>query len=240
MTLFLDHNKYYRLPWNLPDNAISWLEVTKACNLYCEGCYRENEPGGHKSLDEIRNDLAIFKKYRKTDGVSIAGGDPLVHPEIVEIVRLIAQEGVKPILNTNGFALTKEMLRDLKKAGVAGFTFHIDSKQHRPGWKGKTEIELNELRLHYAQMLDEVGGLSCAFNSTVYPDTLQYAPDILAWGQEHIDIVHVIVFIASVPPSWSRSSTTTRAPRRWTWAPSSIRPRRRRSGRISSPTTWWR
>ena len=195
MALFLDHNNYYRLPWNLPDNAISWLEVTKACNLYCEGCYRENEPGGHKSLDEIRNDLAVFRKYRKTDGVSIAGGDPLVHPEIVEIVRLIAQEGVKPILNTNGFALTKEMLRDLKKAGVAGFTFHIDSKQHRPGWKGKTEIELNELRLHYAQMLAEVGGLSCAFNSTVYPDTLQYAPDILAWGQEHIDIVHVIVFI---------------------------------------------
>jgi|WetSurMetagenome_2_1015567.scaffolds.fasta_scaffold104024_2 hypothetical protein len=196
MTLFLDHNQYYRLPWNLPDNAISWLEVTKACNLYCEGCYRENEPGGHKSLEDIKSDLAVFRKYRKTDGVSIAGGDPLVHPDIVEIVRLIAQEGLKPILNTNGHALTKELLRDLKKAGVVGFTFHVDSKQHRPGWKGKTEVELNELRLQYAQMLDEVGGLSCAFNSTVYADTLPYVPDILSWAQEHIDIVHVVVFIA--------------------------------------------
>ena len=196
MTLLLDHNKYYRLPWNLPDNAISWLEVTRACNLHCDGCYRENDSTGHKSLDEIKNDLAIFRKYRKTDGVSIAGGDPLVHPDIVEIVRLIAQEGVKPILNTNGLALTKELLRDLKKAGVAGFTIHIDSKQHRPGWKDTTEIELNELRLHYARMLAEVGGLSCAFNSTVYADTLRYVPDIVTWGQEHIDIVHVIVFIA--------------------------------------------
>jgi MoaA/NifB/PqqE/SkfB family radical SAM enzyme len=62
MTLFLDHNKYYRLPWNLPDNAISWLEVTKACNMYCEGCYRENDPMGHKPLDEIKHDLKIFKK----------------------------------------------------------------------------------------------------------------------------------------------------------------------------------
>jgi len=196
MTLFLDHNKYYRLPWNLPDNAISWLEVTKACNLYCEGCYRENDPKGHKSLDEIRDDLAVFKRYRKTDGVSIAGGDPLVHPDIVEIVRLIARDGLKPILNTNGHALTQELLLDLKKAGVAGFTFHVDSKQHRPGWKGKSEIELNELRLHYARMLAGVGGLSCAFNSTVYADTLQHVPDIVAWGQEHIDIVHVLVFIA--------------------------------------------
>jgi hypothetical protein len=196
VALFLDHNKYYRLPWNLPDNAISWLEVTKACNLHCEGCYRENSPKGHKPLDEIKRDLAIFKKYRKTDGVSLAGGDPLVHPDIVEIVRLVAQEGLKPIINTNGLALTKELLRDLKKAGAAGFTFHIDSKQHRPHWQGKSEIELNALRLTFAEMLAEVGGLSCAFNSTVYADTLQYVPDLVAWAQEHIDIVHVMVFIA--------------------------------------------
>ena len=142
MTLFLDHNRYYRLPWNLPDNAISWLEVTKACNMYCEGCYRENDPKGHKPLDEIKRDLAIFKKYRKTDGVSLAGGDPLVHPDIVEIVRLVAQDGLKPIINTNGLALNKKLLLELKRAGAAGFTFHIDSKQHRPHWQGKTEIEL--------------------------------------------------------------------------------------------------
>jgi len=196
MTLFLDHNKYYRLPWTLPDNAISWLEVTKACNLYCEGCYRENDPRGHKPLDEVKRDLEIFKRLRKTDGISIAGGDPLVHPDIVEIVRLIAQDGLKPIINTNGLALNKDFLRELKKAGLAGFTFHIDSKQHRPRWKGKTEIELNELRLHYAEMLADVGGLSCAFNSTVYGDTLRYVPDIVEWGQKHIDIVHILVFIA--------------------------------------------
>ena len=109
MTLFLDHNRYYRLPWNLPDNAISWLEVTKACNLHCEGCYRENDPKGHKPLDQIKRDLAVFKKYRKTDGVSLAGGDPLVHPRIVEIVRLVAQDGFKPIINTNGLDLNKEL-----------------------------------------------------------------------------------------------------------------------------------
>ncbi len=34
--------------------------------------------------------------------------------------------------------------------------------------KGKTEMELNELRLHYARMLAEVGDISCAFNATVY------------------------------------------------------------------------
>ena len=90
----------------------------------------------------------------------------------------------------------------LKKAGVYGFTFHVDSKQGRPGWKGKTEIDLNALRLEYAEMLAEVGGISCAFNSTVYEDTLQYVPDLVEWAGRHIDIVNVMVFIlyrAAVP-----------------------------------------
>jgi pyruvate-formate lyase-activating enzyme len=196
MTIFLDHNKYYRLPWSLPDNAISWLEVTKGCNMYCEGCYRENDPRGHKPLDDIKHDLEILKKFRKTDGISLAGGDPLVHPDIVEIVRLTAQNGLKPIINTNGLALNREFLLELKRAGAVGFTLHVDSKQHRPSWKGKSEIELNTLRLRFAEMLAEVGGLSCAFNSTVYEDTLQDVPEIVEWGQKHIDIVHVLVFIA--------------------------------------------
>jgi uncharacterized radical SAM superfamily Fe-S cluster-containing enzyme len=106
--------------------------------------------------------------------VSIAGGDPLVHPEIVEIVRMVAQDGLKPIINTNGLALTEALLGQLKQAGVAGFTFHIDSKQGRPQWKDSNEIELCELRQHFAEMVARAGGIGCSFNATVYEDTLQY------------------------------------------------------------------
>ena len=192
----LNHNDLYRLPWSLPDNAISWLEPTSACNLYCDGCYRKNDPNAHKPLEQVREELDIFMRLRKTDGISIAGGDPLVHPQIEKIVEMIAKDGQKPIINTNGLALTKEKLRSLKDAGVKGFTFHIDSGQQRPHMKGKTELELNDLRLRYAHMLAEVGGISCAFNATVYEHTLQYVPEIVEWGQKHIDIVHILVFIA--------------------------------------------
>lgn len=34
----LTPESYYRLPWNLADNAITWLEPTTKCNLSCEGC----------------------------------------------------------------------------------------------------------------------------------------------------------------------------------------------------------
>jgi pyruvate-formate lyase-activating enzyme len=200
MSTLLDHRDLYRLPWTLPDNAIAWLEPTMKCNLACEGCYRANV-NEHKSLEDVAADLDVFARYRKTDGVSIAGGDPLTHPQVVDIVRMVAGRGWKPILNTNGLALTEELLREMKQAGLFGLTFHIDSKQHRPKWKNKTEQEHNELRLHFAEMVARVGGLTCSFNATVYGDTLDEIPGMVAWAQKHIDIVHVMVFICYREPA---------------------------------------
>lgn len=191
----LDHLNYYRLPWNLPDNGISWLEPTTDCNLRCEGCYRDATGPGHKTLQELREDLQVFKKFRKSDCMSIAGGDPLVYPQIVELVRMIKDMGWKPIINTNGLALDDLLLRKLKKAGVFGFTLHIDTSQKRPKARATTETELNELRLYYAKMLAEVGGIACSFNATVSEKTVHEIPDMVKWAQEHADIVHTMVFI---------------------------------------------
>jgi uncharacterized radical SAM superfamily Fe-S cluster-containing enzyme len=101
----VNHRELYRLPWTLPDNAISWLEPTAMCNLSCDGCYRENEAKSHKTLEQIKHELDIFRMKRNTDCISIAGGYPLLHPQIVEIVSEINKRGFKPILNTNGVAL---------------------------------------------------------------------------------------------------------------------------------------
>jgi len=194
MPTVVDHRTLYRLPWSMPDNAIAWLEPTRKCNLACDGCYHANVDE-HKSLAEIAADLDVFEAARTTDGVSIAGGDPLTHPQIVDVVRLIARRGWKPILNTNGLALGPELLRDLRRAGLAGLTFHVDSRQGRPGWKGKSEQELNALRLELAELVARAGGIGCAFNATVYESNLDAVPDLVAWAGEHMDIVHVMVFI---------------------------------------------
>jgi len=185
----------YRLPWNLADNAISWLEPTSQCNLYCDGCYRENRKNSHKTLNEIKEELEIFKSLRKTDSISIAGGEPLMHPQIIDIVKMIKSMGWKPVINSNGELLNPKFLHELKKAGVTGFTFHIDSGQNRAEWKGKNELELNELRLKLAKMLAAEGNISCSFNLTVYPENIHYVPKLIKWAQDHIDIVHVMVFI---------------------------------------------
>jgi hypothetical protein len=86
-------------------------------------------------------------------------------------------------------------LHELKKAGLAGFTVHIDSHQNRPHWNNKTEKDLNELRQQCAEMIAAEGGLYTIFNSTIYPSTFKEIPDILRWGQANIDKVQGLVFI---------------------------------------------
>lgn len=185
----------YRLPWSLTDNAISWLEITNKCNLDCEGCYRDKRGGGHKSIEEIEQDLAIFRRQRKSDCMSIAGGDPLVHPDIVEVVRRVRRGGWKPIVNTNGLALTRDLLHDLKSAGVFGFTFHVDSSQKRPDSPIRDEKNLNALRELLAEMVAAEGNIACSFNQTVSEDTLRDVPEVVRWSQTLPGIVHSIVFI---------------------------------------------
>ena len=111
----IDHKTLYRMPWTLPDNGISWLEPTALCNLSCDGCYRKNE-AAHKTWEETLHELDVFQRLRKSDCISIAGGDPLLYPQIIELVAEIKRRGFKPIINTNGKALTRDMLKKLHQA----------------------------------------------------------------------------------------------------------------------------
>ncbi|MCL5998521.1 MAG: radical SAM protein [Chloroflexi bacterium] len=189
-----DKRDMYRLPWSMNDNAIAWLEITDVCNLYCEGCYRQRITG-HKPLEQVKEELRFFKQWRNPDNVSIAGGEPLIYPHIVDVVAYIKELKMKPIILTNAMALKPDLLKELKKAGLAGFTIHIDSHQKRPHWEGKTEKALNELRQHCADMVAAERDLYVIFNATVYPSSYKEIPDILRWGQANIDKVHGLVFI---------------------------------------------
>lgn len=187
----------YRYPWSGNDNPIGWLELTDKCNIYCEGCYRINNMDGHKSLEQLKEEVDLLHKWRNCDNISLAGGEPLIHPNILELVSYIHEKGMKPLILTNGVKLVdnRPFLEELKQAGAIGFTFHIDSFQHRPHWKGKSEQELFELRLYFAKLVKEVGGLYNSFGMTVYPGNMDFVPEMVKWANKHIDLVHGLVFI---------------------------------------------
>ena len=185
----------YRMPWSMNDNPIGWLETTDKCNILCLGCYRQ-EIAGHKPLEALKEDIRFFKHWRNCYNVSIAGGEPLLHPDIAEVVAYVKEVGMRPLLLTNGRKLDRDILIELKKAGLMGVSLHIDKMQKRqPEWNHKTEVELNELRQHYVDMISDVGGLYINVGMTVYQSNVAEVPEVIKWGNRNIDKVDGMVFI---------------------------------------------
>jgi len=191
----INRETLYRFPWSKTDNPGGWIEVTDICDLHCPGCYR-HQIEGHREPEIIKRDIDDLIRLTNCDCIAIAGGEPLGYPNLAEIVRYIASKKIKPMVYTNGVLLTPDMVNDLKKAGLSKFHFHIDSAQERPGWTGKSETELNELRKYYADILKENSKIQCGFHVTVTRSNLHHIPEIVKWCQKNIDRVHHISFLA--------------------------------------------
>jgi hypothetical protein len=185
----------YRFPWSVTDNPGGWVDVTDSCNLSCPQCFRRMIEG-HRPLQDVLADIEACQAMRNCDDMKISGGEPLTYPHLLEVVRFIAQKGMKPFLMTNGVGLDLSLVRELAQVGLARFNFHIDSGQNRPGWEGRTEAQLNELRQTYAEMVASVKGIGCGFNVTVTRANLDSIPDVVGWAVRNIRMVHHITLIA--------------------------------------------
>jgi len=185
----------YRLPWSKTDNPGGWIEVTDTCDLHCPGCYR-HQLEGDRPLGLIKKDIDTLIRLTNCDSIAITGGEPLGYPDLHEVVRYIASKKIKPMIFTNGLLLTQKYADSLKNAGLSKIHFHIDSAQERPGWSGKSEKDLNELRQYYADILWKTKKVQCGFHVTISRSNIESIPEILKWSQDNITRVHHISFLA--------------------------------------------
>lgn len=191
----LQRQGLYRFPWTQVDTPGTWVEVTDSCDLACPGCFRHRLEG-HRPLEVIREEIRLCQAATNCERVAVAGGEPLLYPHLPDVVAYIAERGMKPVLMTNGESLTIEYARELKKAGLVQFYFHVDSGQERPGWEGKDERAANELRQRYADLVHGLKGVMCGYNITITRANLAAVPEIVRWGLANIDRVQSLSLIA--------------------------------------------
>lgn len=101
------------------------LEPTFRCNLACVGCGRigEDRAVGSRVLT-VEECLAAVEETG-APVISIAGGEPLLHPQIGEIVERIVDRRRFTHLCTNGIALEKSLSK-LTPSPYLSLVFHID------------------------------------------------------------------------------------------------------------------
>lgn len=191
-----DRKKMYNFPWSRTDNPGAWIEVTDICNLACPGCFRRNNFEGHRPLEEIKKEIRQCAEMTNCSRLSISGGEPLLYPEIIEVVSYISSLGLKPIILSNGEQLTPEFAARLRDAGLYQFFLHVDAGQNRPGWISKSEEEMNRLRQYYVDLVHDTGKIKCGFNMTVRHLNLGEVPGIVKWYRANIDRCSHLSFIA--------------------------------------------
>ena len=172
------------------------LEITQRCNLDCTACYLSDysEAVHDLPLDEVfrRIDL-IAEHYGPNTNVQVTGGDPTLRTrdELVAIIRYLASQKLRPALFTNGIRATRELLSELKEAGLKDVAFHVDLTQERKGFD--CELALNSIRDEYIERARGLG-LQVIFNTTLYQGNLAEVPELVDYFCDHADVVHLASF----------------------------------------------
>lgn len=109
----------------LPKTFIAWLTINRACNLRCGWCYTKMlgfAKGRDMSLDLTRQSLDLFKGL-PMKSVILIGGEPTLHPNFIEIVRMVKNAGLRPLLITNSIKFRDQKFLDaVVEAGIYGIT----------------------------------------------------------------------------------------------------------------------
>lgn len=106
-----------------------YIEPTNRCNLDCRICIRNNwaEPLGEMSLETFSRIIEGLKSFSPVPTIFFGGlGEPLAHPQIVEMVARTRHLNCRVELITNGTLLTEELSIRLIHAGVNLLWVSID------------------------------------------------------------------------------------------------------------------
>lgn len=106
---------------------VSW-NTTNACNMYCDHCYRD---AGCKAGEELSTAeaMTLLGQIAKA-GFKImifSGGEPLMRPDILDLVRHASSLGLRSVFGTNGTLITEDLACQLKAAGAMGMGISLDS-----------------------------------------------------------------------------------------------------------------
>src|SRR5579859_3419782 len=133
----------------------------RRCNLACAYCNEYDDfskPVPLETMIERLDSLAALG----TTVVSMSGGEPLMHPELDEIVAHIRRRGVIAGMITNGYLLTAERIERLNRAGLEHLQISIDNVM--PDEVSKKSLKVLDKKL---QILAEYAEFHVNINSVI-------------------------------------------------------------------------
>lgn len=238
ITLISKHPEIYFHLWNkshftAENNPMipisSRIEITNACNFYCNLCYANSGPNKNSfiSLEKTKR-ISEYLRSEKRNDIGLTGGEPTLHPQLMEIISIFKNAGHKISLYSNGYLIGKDpnLALNLKDHGlykcylqfdtlnpathqkIRNNTFIDEKKQAIQNLvKAKVKVSLitvivkdnvHEIKL----LLDQVCNLGAYFGEIVFLSAIQDTGRFQIDPDSHIlkdDIILAIVENSDIP-----------------------------------------
>lgn len=159
--------------------GVLWLGLR--CDVRCKFCYDELVARSNKRwmpLADARLALDKFREYYDNRFVDFMGGEPTLHPNIVEIVAHSASIGLRPTIVTHGMHLARRARAEaLAKAGLHDclVSIHgVGEMARQIHGQGRDNFER---QMRGLQNLTELG-IPFRFNVTLIRDNIEQLPAI--------------------------------------------------------------
>jgi MoaA/NifB/PqqE/SkfB family radical SAM enzyme len=117
-----------------------YIEPTTQCNLQCRTCIRNSwdEPIGSMDMTVYRKLLSDLKDFKTLNSIAFWGyGEPLAHPEIVNMVAEAHEIGLKTEVITNGHLIDNDTAKGFIQAGLDTLVVSVD---------GTTQMSYEDVR----------------------------------------------------------------------------------------------
>jgi MoaA/NifB/PqqE/SkfB family radical SAM enzyme len=118
----------------------------RRCNLACTYCNEFDTVSSPVPLAEMLRRVDLLAALGTTI-ITISGGEPMLHPDLDEIIRRIRGRGAIATLITNGYFLTADRIRRLNRAGLDYLQISIDNV--RPDEVSKKSLKVLDRKLEF-------------------------------------------------------------------------------------------
>lgn len=144
-------------------SCLALIEINDACNLSCPVCFADSSPQRtrYRSLAEVDAMLeTLVASEGNPDLVQISGGEPSIHPNIIEILRLAKSKPIRHVmLNTNGIRIATDPAFVAELAGLKpGFEIYLQfDSLRREALENLRGADLRKMREQALANLEEAG-----------------------------------------------------------------------------------
>ncbi len=175
-------------PEHQQHTCLGIIEVNTACNFACPVCFSDAGPGFNLTLQDVEG---ILDHFVETEGnpevVQFSGGEPSIHPDIIPMLRMAFDKGIKYVmLNTNGRRIAEDdaFLEELAEVRPVIY-FQFDGFEERTTWTIRREKDLLPEKLRALDRL-AAAGLDVVLVPTIERDiNLHEVGAIVKLGVQH-------------------------------------------------------